>query len=112
MMKIINEELDMHIVLTDKDNSDYLVLSINGKIYAYQSNEYNNEELCRKFKGIYKHSHGKALGWLKKHSSVVKNYEYLTYDDEPYETNGDTYKVLVTGEKFDSYDDMINYINN
>lgn len=110
-MKIINEELNMHIVLTNQDNSDYLVLSINNRIYAYKSTEFNNDELCRKFKGIYKHSHGKALGWLKKNAYVVKSYEYSTYNDEPYETDGDTYKVLVTNKKFDSYDDMIKYID-
>ena len=111
-MKIIYEELNMHIVLTYEDNSDYLVLSINNRIYAYQSDEYDNQTLCNKFKGIYKHSHGRALSWLKKHAFVVKNYKYSSYEDEPYETDGSTYKVLVTGERFDSYDDMINYINN
>lgn len=46
-------------------------ISINGTTYTYQSDEFTPMELVRKFNGIYKYSHGKALQWIKRHADYI-----------------------------------------
>lgn len=50
-------------------------ITIGNKTYSYQSAEYTTEELYRKFTAMQKYSDGKALAWLKKHSTLVGAYE-------------------------------------
>lgn len=50
-------------------------ITIGRKTYSYQSEEYTSEELYRKFTAMQKYSDGKALAWLKKHSTLVDVHE-------------------------------------
>jgi hypothetical protein len=49
-------------------------ITINGKPYSYKPSSASHldmSEMVKKFNGIFKHSQGKALSWLKKNSVMV-----------------------------------------
>lgn len=66
-------EVDEDVTVTAaEDNGNYMTVVINGKRYEYtpkEDSEFGVGELVSKFNSIRKHSHGKALAWLKKQAT-------------------------------------------
>lgn len=57
----------------EKDGEESLRVIINDIEYRYRSESMSVKDLLKKFMGIYKHSVGSALQWLKRNSYVYYN---------------------------------------
>lgn len=57
----------------EKDGEESLRVLINDTEYRYRSESMSVNDLLKKFMGIYKHSAGSALQWLKRNSYVYYN---------------------------------------
>ena len=66
--EIILEQLKVDVIGV-KQNTFYL--KIGGRLYGYESEQYNAGELATKFGKIMRYSVGKALAWLKKNSTLA-----------------------------------------
>lgn len=71
----LDESLELSVATpyVEKDGGESLRVIINGIEYRYRSNSFSISDLLKKFMGIYKHSVGQALGWLKKNSYLYYN---------------------------------------
>lgn len=77
----LTEALELSRAQLSADGEGALVV-INGTGYTYQSDEFTPQELVRKFNGIYKYSHGRALQWIKRHADYIGKGKPLAVVDD------------------------------
>lgn len=58
----------------DNVSDDYIVVSINGKVYWFRPEEGSARELGQKVQKMTKFSKGRALAYLKKHATTNDSY--------------------------------------
>lgn len=82
------EEVPVEVLGASTDGNFYI--KINGHMYAYEPRGIDINKLVKSFTGLYKHSKGKALNWLKKNAVLVKGSKTV-YQEVTISSNiGDT----------------------
>lgn len=77
----IFEVANLSIQIVGERGSDFFIL-INGREYGYRPKGKSLKDLVKTFVGMYKHSQGQALAWLKRNSELISGSKKTNESEE------------------------------